>query len=302
MLLSIIIPLFNKAGSINTTIESILTQDFKDYEIIVVDDGSRDHGAEIVRKINDVRISIFRKENGGPSSARNYGVTRAKGDWVLFLDADDTLVPGALSLAEQLIKRVKNVDIFTFNLINASKDECKISRPSHATGRIHFPFLFWYLEKIYPRTGNMVAKRIVYADCPYNEEHFRHEDTENSFCLMRKFRFYACDKPLFCYNQDTVSASCGRANLNEDYSCVMQPQGKPIFEQMAMLKLFREDTSYIYPVQAETMYKGEFDMSRIERWERIIQRYKKNKRRVKRLINRLNNHETFHNHNKPQQP
>lgn len=302
MLLSIIIPLFNKAGSITATIDSILTQDFKDYEIIVVDDGSTDYGAEVVRSINDTRISLYRKENGGPSSARNFGLTKAKGDWVLFLDADDTLVPGALSLAEQLIKREKNVDIFTFNLINASKNECHLSRPFHATGRIHFPFLSWYLEKIYPRTGNMVAKRVVYLDCPYNEEHFRHEDTENTFCLMRKYRFYACDKPLFCYNQDTVSASHGRENLNEDYSCVMQPKGKPIIEQMAMLKLFREDTSCIYPIQAETMYHGEFDMPRIERWERIIQRYKTNKRRVIRLINRLIKHETIHNHRKPQQP
>ena len=285
--LSIIIPLYNKQNYILKTVNSVLSQDFDDYEIIVVDDGSTDNSVKVVESITDIHIRLFRKENGGPSSARNYGARMAKGEWILFLDADDKLVPNTLSFAEKLIKQKKNVDVFTFNLYTERNNTLQISRPFHATGRVYFPFLYWYLEKIYPRTGNVIAKRKVFLDNPYNEKTFRHEDTENTFCLMGKYKFYACEESLFVYNQETLEASHGRKNLNEDFCCVMKPKGKPIFQQLAMYKLYRDDTSYIYPHDSANMYIGEFNLKRIERWEKNIRIYKKNIRRINRIVSHI---------------
>ena len=97
-LISVIIPLYNKEDCILKTLESITTQDFEDYEIVVVDDGSKDNSVALIENLHNDKINIYQKSNGGPASARNYGVDHSKGKWGLFLDADDTLEPGALRL------------------------------------------------------------------------------------------------------------------------------------------------------------------------------------------------------------
>jgi glycosyltransferase involved in cell wall biosynthesis len=283
MLLSIIVPLFNKADSIKSTIESVLTQDFQDYEIIVVDDGSTDNSIEVVRSINSERIAVYKKENGGPSSARNFGVKKAQGEWLLFLDADDRLTHGALQLVNAFVNKKKRVDVFTFNLYLEYEGEITLFVPSHANGRVRHPFMSLYLEKIFPRTGNMVCKREVFLEEPYDESLHRYEDAENNFRLMERYRFYASDKPLMVYNQNTLAASHGRENKEEDFCCVMHPKGRPIFQQMLMYRLYKKDTCVNYPELAPQLYQ-EFSIKRIERWDRRILKYKQAKRRVRSIL------------------
>ncbi len=93
---SVIIPLYNKGLYINRALTSILDQTIRDFEVIVVDDGSTDNGAETVRKINDPRIRLVRQKNQGVSAARNRGVSESSADFVAFLDADDEWMPSHL--------------------------------------------------------------------------------------------------------------------------------------------------------------------------------------------------------------
>lgn len=88
---SIIIPLYNKVQYIEKCIKSVVNQTLKDIEIIVVNDGSTDGSEIIVEKLmqHDCRIKLFSKENGGLSSARNYGIDKANGEYLIFLDGDD---------------------------------------------------------------------------------------------------------------------------------------------------------------------------------------------------------------------
>ena len=90
-MLSIIIPCYNVSKTIIRTIESVLAQTNYDFEIIAVDDGSTDNTLEILKKIasKDNRIFVVHKPNGGVSSARNYGMKYAKGEYISFVDADD---------------------------------------------------------------------------------------------------------------------------------------------------------------------------------------------------------------------
>lgn len=95
--LSVIIPAYNAARTIGECLTSVLSQEgAPTFEVIVIDDGSVDKTAEIVER-NFPSIRLLYKENGGPGSARNFGVNQARGRIVVFLDADDTMLPGRLA-------------------------------------------------------------------------------------------------------------------------------------------------------------------------------------------------------------
>lgn len=89
--ISIIIPAYNAGKTILNTINSVLKQTYNNYEIIVIDDGSKDNTAKIVKEISliESKILYYYKKNGGVSSARNKGIEVAKGEYICFLDADD---------------------------------------------------------------------------------------------------------------------------------------------------------------------------------------------------------------------
>lgn len=85
---SVVIPLYNKEDCIEKTIKSVLAQTNSDYEIVVIDDGSIDQSADVVKAINDERIRLISQKNQGVSAARNTGISNSNGKYVCFLDAD----------------------------------------------------------------------------------------------------------------------------------------------------------------------------------------------------------------------
>lgn len=106
-LLSIIIPVYNSVDSITTIVTAIRNETFSDFELLLIDDGSTDTSLAIISNLakQDSRIKIYSKENGGPSSARNLGLAHARGKYIQFYDADDTIVPQALSTIVAAISR-----------------------------------------------------------------------------------------------------------------------------------------------------------------------------------------------------
>lgn len=104
---SIVVPCYNRAGLVVTAIQSILNQDYEDYEVLIVDDGSTDDTGERVKAImnGDNRVKYFFKENEERSIARNFGIARALGKYVTFLDSDDFLHPTHLKTANHLLER-----------------------------------------------------------------------------------------------------------------------------------------------------------------------------------------------------
>jgi len=103
--ISVIIPAYNAERTILQTIKSVQEQTFSDFEIIVINDGSKDKTAEIVQGIKDDRIRYFFYENGGVCTARNRGIYHATGEFIAFLDADDLWTPDKLKLQLNLLKQ-----------------------------------------------------------------------------------------------------------------------------------------------------------------------------------------------------
>lgn len=89
MKFSVVIPLYNKARYIGDTLRSVLAQTFTDYEVLVVDDGSRDDSLAAARQVQSDKIRVIPQENQGVSVARNTGIAHARGEYIAFLDADD---------------------------------------------------------------------------------------------------------------------------------------------------------------------------------------------------------------------
>lgn len=104
MKVSIVIPLYNKAAYVRRALDSIASQTFSDFEVIVVDDGSTDEGAAIVSQYDDARFRLLTQSNLGPGPARNTGIAHAQGEFIAFLDADDEWLPTYLEESVQALE------------------------------------------------------------------------------------------------------------------------------------------------------------------------------------------------------
>lgn len=103
---SVVIPVYNRADLIDRAVESVLSQDVDDLEVLVVDDGSTDATPDAVRALSerDARVQLLQQENGGSGAARHTGLQAARGEFVAFLDSDDYWLPGYLSRQLNLLR------------------------------------------------------------------------------------------------------------------------------------------------------------------------------------------------------
>jgi glycosyltransferase involved in cell wall biosynthesis len=116
MLVSVVIPTFNRAGLVCKAINSVLAQSHPAFEIIVVDDGSKDETRDRIKVYGD-RIRYVSQENGGLSRARNTGIEAALGEWVAFLDDDDEFCPDKLAIHAESALRHPNLDVHATNTV-----------------------------------------------------------------------------------------------------------------------------------------------------------------------------------------
>lgn len=126
-LISIIVPVYNAAEYLPMCLDSLLSQCFTDWEAICVNDGSKDDSLNILRAYaaRDERIRIIDRPNGGVSSARNHGMRQAQGKYLLMVDSDDTLAPGALSVLHDAAARYPDADIVLAGILRIIPDRNK---------------------------------------------------------------------------------------------------------------------------------------------------------------------------------
>jgi len=110
---SVVIPLYNKAHVIERTLSTVLTQTFKEFEVIIVNDGSTDNGVEKIKNFtNDPRVKIIEQKNQGVSAARNKGVACSKYDYIAFIDGDDEWLPYFLEKIKEAIDLFPNAGMY----------------------------------------------------------------------------------------------------------------------------------------------------------------------------------------------
>lgn len=165
---SIITPLYNGERFVAKTIESVLAQSYQDWEMIVVNDGSKDRGPEIVKEYaeKDSRIQLYSQPNGGSAAARNNGIRRATGRYIALLDADDTWMPNFLESQLGLMKEKNAVLVYGSHLrIDENEKECLV--PFRAPERVTYRDML--------KTCSISCLTGVYDTKPYGKV-FLHEE------------------------------------------------------------------------------------------------------------------------------
>ena len=232
---SIIVPVYNVEKYIKSCIDSLLSQTCKDFEIILVDDGSKDKSSEICDEYaasND-RIRVIHRQNTGQAGARNAGLLMAEGSHVMFVDADDRITPDAL---ERLTAELeKDDDLLMFNIVGdntdgpllkaagtakitvlSDDDRKKLLADTYAPMREYYPLL--HDQRISPCTKLYRKAFLDENDLRFPEDVKVHEDTPYAvsvFHAAKKIRYIDLDIYHYRFNPQSTTAGYRKDYVSE---------------------------------------------------------------------------------------
>ncbi len=221
---SVIIPLYNKAPYVAKAIASVLSQTFTDYELVIMDDGSRDDSFAIAQKAIEEHehCFLYRQENAGVSMARNNAVALSYGDYLCFLDADDWWEPTFLEEMSKLVEEFPDAGIYgtNYTIVNETKHKTRIAPIGVDAG-----FEKGYINycQVYAKTLAMPLTSISIAiPRPVFDEMNGFprgiklgEDFLLWIRIALKYKVAFLNKPLAYYNQDVDSANRGVDRLHK---------------------------------------------------------------------------------------
>lgn len=266
---SIVIPVYNGSNYLGNAIECALNQTYENIEIIVVNDGSRDDGAteKIALSYGD-RIRYFRKENGGVSSALNFGIREMKGDYFSWLSHDDAYTPEKIADAVEALRNTAAADERTIayswgNYMNSAGERLK-SFPIHLeTGRVYsgLEMVRYSLRHGTMNGCCMLIPRAVFIECGGFDEQLRYsQDTLMWYTMFfAGFSLVFDGKPNVMYRLHNAQVSRNRRDLFEhDAVCIAQRLAPKLAaageKDNELLYLYtRNIAKYDCPLVAETM-------------------------------------------------
>lgn len=238
---SIIIPTFNRSKLIQECINSVLLQDFNDYEIVIVDDGSEDDTNFKFINNNRENLFYFRLEkNRGVNFARNFGIQKAKGSYIIFLDSDDLFTDNALSVINSYVNNFKDVNHFLFQIYNVDKYKFE----SH----VYSNFKDWLSEK-YSGDFTHVIKRELLIQFPFFEQFKASE-------YLNWFRIYKKDQPQIIIKKKIVNI---RSNRNES-----------LMYQLKLINRERIFEQYLSNNEFISLYFEDYKQNCIDKINKII--------------------------------
>lgn len=224
MLFSIVIPLYNKAPYVAKAIHSVLGQTFSDYELIIVDDGSKDNSAEMAANSinNHEQCRLIRQDNQGVSMARNNGVANSQGEYLCFLDADDWWEPTFLEEMARLIAEFPDAGIYgtNYTIVNETKRKTRVAQIGVENGfeKGYINYCQAYAKTMYMPlwTGAVCIPRRVFDEIGGFPKGVKlGEDFILWIHIALKYKVAFLNKPLAYYNQDVDVAHRGVGHLHQ---------------------------------------------------------------------------------------
>lgn len=229
--ISVIIPVYNAEATLNKCVDSVLKQHFTDFEVILVDDGSKDGSCQICEEYarRDSRVTVIHKENGGVSSARNRGLDIAKGTWVTFVDSDDYLGDGFLQNEELTADIVFGSYLNVIDAREAGGFSSKVMREAS-------------LGNVVARYGNDTIlrgpcvkwfRRDLIGNIRFPEDMKVGEDTCFVWQYLSRCKTYAVLPQSTCYVRMSAMTSEQKYGMRVDYAVQSLTRLKAAFEPMA---------------------------------------------------------------------
>lgn len=224
MKFSVVIPLYNKAPYVAKAIQSVLAQTFTDYELIVVDDGSKDDSAEIAMGVMGSygNCNLLRQENAGVSVARNNGVAASHGDYLCFLDADDWWESSFLEKMSELVSEFPDAGIYGVNytIVNETKKKTRVAKIGVAEGfeKGYINYCQAYANTMYMPlcTGTVCIPRAVFDKMGGFAKGIKlGEDFLLWIHIALKYKVAFLNAPLAYYNQDAEASWRGTGHLHK---------------------------------------------------------------------------------------
>lgn len=237
-MVSVIIPTYNRAHLIKQSVESVLKQSYQNFEIIIVDDGSKDNTEEIIKQINDSRIRYIKHTvNKGASAARNTGIREAKGKYIAFQDSDDLWLPEKLEKQIERIEKTENHIGAVFGgywIINQNGEKRYFPEQSINDGNIFYTLL----------QGNVVGMPVVMIkkECFEKSGYFNEtlpalEDWELLLRISKDFEFLYINEPLVVVHETENSISMNMKNTVFAWRYIFELYFDTISENKATLAL-----------------------------------------------------------------
>lgn len=239
-MISIIVPLYNKAATIERCIKSVLAQTYDDWELLIIDDGSTDASSEIVEKyIDNEKIHYHYKKNGGVSSARNLGIRLAKGEWIIYIDADDYLMPEALQILFNLALKTHTM-VAAANFLferNGSRRKACIGKSERI---VKNNFRSWYFMSCFPRAGAALFHSSVLKMHLFDESLSRYEDAKSLFDILRDNKVAYSPECVMVYSCDNNDLSRKSSNIIKDFTFSMNFENKSFWERVVLADILNQ--------------------------------------------------------------
>ncbi len=207
---SVIIPTYNRPELLKKAIQSVLSQTFQDFEIIIVDDGLEKRADDVIKKINDAKITyIQHKKSKGGSAARNTGIKNAEGKYVAFLDDDDQWLPKKLEIQMSKFENTQQDVGFCFSAV--TNDFGGIQKKSDITpgiNNLHELALKRFKGFL---TVTLIIKRYVFEEVGFFDESLpSHQEIELMIRVTKKYKGLGINEPLVLVNMHPNHASIGK--------------------------------------------------------------------------------------------
>lgn len=226
-MISIITPTYNVQKYIAETINSVIAQTYTNWELIVVDDGSNDNTASIVKKFceKDNRIKYFYKTNTGVSDTRNFGMSKAKGEYIALLDADDIWEKNKLQTVIDVFNK-KEADWIYSDAIEFYENNKKNIKKLLFTNNILSSLLLWDGKVLTAPSGIVFKKECLNNDIKFDKNFSTAADQDFVIQLAFKCKGYHIDKLLWRYRVLKNSMSRNIAVMEKDHIGVYKKAAK----------------------------------------------------------------------------
>lgn len=219
-LISILMPVFNAEKHLRDCIMSILSQEYENFEFLIINDGSTDNSHQIINSFSDERINYFKNdENRKLIYTLNKGISLCKGKYIARMDADDIALPSRLKIQSDFLEKNDKIDILGTNITTINEHNIE-------TG-----------ERNYPTTNDEILYHLLFINCPiahptvmirkkvfdefniyYNENYLHAEDYKLWVDLINKVQFHNCNEPLLLYREHGSQVTSKHQKTNKSLS------------------------------------------------------------------------------------